>query len=275
MQSKYISKLDINNNQFYFHSLKAIEKKLPFCNLFPYSYKVLVENILRNNSSEKDIIEKINPLHDSLKGNDIFGEIDFYPSRVLMQDFTGVPALADLASMRESAKNFLKVDASIINPLKPVDLVIDHSIMVDKYASSDALNINTRLEFERNNERYKFLKWGQRKLKNFRVIPPGVGICHQVNMEFLAKVVWHNKKNNFIYPDSVVGTDSHTTMINGLSVLGWGVGGIEAEAVMLGEAIAMSPPKVVGVNLCGKLKNNATPTDLVLTITNILRNMAL
>ena len=189
-----------------------------------------------------------------------------------MQDFTGVPALADLASMRESAqKNLEKVDASIINPLKPVDLVIDHSIMVDKYATSDALNINTRLEFERNNERYKFLKWGQRNLKNFRVIPPGVGICHQVNMEFLAKVVWHNKKNNFIYPDSVVGTDSHTTMINGLSVLGWGVGGIEAEAVMLGEAIAMSPPKVVGVNLCGKLKNNATPTDLVLTITNILR----
>ena len=132
-----------------------------------------------------------------------------------MQDFTGVPALADLASMRESAQKSLKVDASIINPLKPVDLVIDHSIMVDKYASSDALNINTRLEFERNNERYKFLKWGQRNLKNFRVIPPGVGICHQVNMEFLAKVVWHNKKNNFIYPDSVVGTDSHTTMING------------------------------------------------------------
>ena len=271
MQSKYISKLDINNNQFYFYSLKAVETKLTFCNFFPYSYKVLVENILRNSSSEKDTIEKINLLHESLKGSDILGEIDFYPSRVLMQDFTGVPALADLASMRESAQKNLKVDASIINPLKPVDLVIDHSIMVDKYASSDALNINTRLEFERNNERYKFLKWGQRNLKNFRVIPPGIGICHQVNMEFLAKVVWHNKKNNFIYPDSVVGTDSHTTMINGLSVLGWGVGGIEAEAVMLGEAIAMSPPKVVGVNLCGKLKNNATPTDLVLTITNILR----
>ena len=270
MQSKYLAKLN-NDEKLNFYSIKFLEEELSFCSKFPYSYKVLVENILRNTLSEKEIIKKINFLNNKLEGKDIFGEIDFYPSRVLMQDFTGVPALADLASMRESAQERSKIDASKINPLKPVDLVVDHSVMVDKYASSEALNINTELEFERNQERYKFLKWGQKNLKNFRVIPPGVGICHQVNMEFLAKVVWHNKENNTVYPDSVVGTDSHTTMINGLSVLGWGVGGIEAEAVMLGEAIAMSPPKVVGVNLHGKLSGNATPTDLVLTITNILR----
>ena len=270
MQSKYLAKLN-NDEKLNFYSIKSLEEELSFCSKFPYSYKVLVENILRNTLSEKEIIKKINFLNNKLEGKDIFGEIDFYPSRVLMQDFTGVPALADLASMRESAQERSKIDASKINPLKPVDLVVDHSVMVDKYASSEALNINTELEFERNQERYKFLKWGQKNLKNFRVIPPGVGICHQVNMEFLAKVVWHNKENNTVYPDSVVGTDSHTTMINGLSVLGWGVGGIEAEAVMLGEAIAMSPPKVVGVNLHGKLSGNATPTDLVLTITNILR----
>ena len=173
--------------------------------------------------------------------------------------------------MRERARE-KNIKASRINPLKPVDLVIDHSVMVDKYASSDALKINTDFEFERNHERYKFLKWGQNNLKNFRVIPPGIGICHQVNMEFLAKVVWYDEKENLLFPDSLVGTDSHTTMINGLSVLGWGVGGIEAEAVMLGEAIAMTIPKVVGVNLKGKLNENSTPTDLVLTITNILRS---
>ncbi len=271
MPSKYLTKLNLEKSELNFYSIKSIEKELSFCSVFPYAYRVLVENILRNNSSEKEVIEKTTLLHDSLKGKNVFGEINFYPSRVLMQDFTGVPALADLASMRESAEETFKIDASKINPLKPVDLVVDHSVMVDKYASTDALQINTNLEFERNQERYKFLKWGQKNLKNFRVIPPGVGICHQVNMEFLAKVVWHDKENNTVYPDSVVGTDSHTTMINGLSVLGWGVGGIEAEAVMLGEAIAMSPPKVVGVYLHGQLINNTTPTDLVLTITNILR----
>ncbi len=270
MQSKYLAKLN-NKEKLNFYSIKYLEEELSFCSKFPYSYKVLAENILRNTLSEKEIIKKINFLQSKLEGKSVFGEIDFFPSRVLMQDFTGVPALADLASMRESAQESSKIDASKINPLKPVDLVVDHSVMVDKYASSEALKINTELEFERNHERYKFLKWGQKNLKNFRVIPPGVGICHQVNMEFLAKVVWHNKEDNTVYPDSVVGTDSHTTMINGLSVLGWGVGGIEAEAVMLGEAIAMSPPKVVGVNLHGKLSSNATPTDLVLTITNILR----
>ncbi|MDC3024366.1 aconitate hydratase AcnA [Alphaproteobacteria bacterium] len=271
MASKYLKKIKIKESDVNFYSIKLIEKNFPYCSAFPYSYKILTENILRNNSSCKNIEEKIILLQESLKGKNPFGEIEFYPSRVLMQDFTGVPALADLASMREKAKENSKIDSSKINPLKPVDLVVDHSVMVDKYASPDALSLNTALEFERNQERYKFLKWGQKNLENFRVIPPGVGICHQVNMEFLAKVVWYDKKNNTIYPDSLVGTDSHTTMINGLSVLGWGVGGIEAEAVMLGESIAMSPPKVLGVNLKGQLKHNTTPTDLVLTITNILR----
>ena len=270
MNSKFIETLNINEAKINIYSLKAFEKIFPFCKIFPFSYRVLLENLLRTSSSEEYIIEKAHLLHKSLKSNEVLGEIDFFPTRVLMQDFTGVPALADLASMRESA-NDKNIKASKINPLKPVDLVIDHSVMVDNYASSDSLKINTKLEFERNLERYKFLKWGQKNLKNFRVIPPGIGICHQVNMEFLAKVVWYDKENNLLYPDSVVGTDSHTTMINGLSVLGWGVGGIEAEAVMLGEAIAMSIPKVVGVNLYGKLKESTTPTDMVLTITNILR----
>ena len=272
MKSKFVDKLNINDTQVNIYSLKAIEKTLPFCKFFPFSYRVLLENILRNSKSDVYIMEKAKLLNKSLKSTESVGEIDFFPTRVLMQDFTGVPALADLASMRESAKEKKNINASKINPLKPVDLVVDHSVMVDKYASSDALRINTELEFERNLERYKFLKWGQKNLKNFRVIPPGIGICHQVNMEFLAKVAWFDKEENLVYPDSVVGTDSHTTMINGLSVLGWGVGGIEAEAVMLGEAIAMSIPKIVGVNLYGKLKENTTPTDLVLTITNILRN---
>ena len=271
MTSKFIDKLNINNHQFNIHSLNSLEKEIPFCKSFPFSYRILLENLLRNSKSEEYLIQKASLLNDSLNCKDKLGEIDFFPSRVLMQDFTGVPALADLASMRERAKE-KGINPSKINPLKPVDLVIDHSIMVDSYASSDAIKINTDLEFKRNLERYKFLKWGQTNLKNFRVIPPGIGICHQVNMEYLAKVVWYNKESNLLFPDSVVGTDSHTTMINGLSVLGWGVGGIEAEAVMLGESVAMSIPKVIGVNLNGELREDATPTDLVLTLTNILRN---
>jgi len=270
MKSKFIEKLNINNHQFKIHSLNSLEKEISFCEAFPYSYRILLENLLRTSKSEEYIIQKASLLNDSLKYKDKLGEIDFFPSRVLMQDFTGVPALADLASMRESARE-KNINPSKINPLKPVDLVIDHSIMVDSYASSNAIKINTDLEFKRNLERYKFLKWGQTNLKNFRVIPPGIGICHQVNMEFLAKVVWYSKEDNMLFPDSVVGTDSHTTMINGLSVLGWGVGGIEAEAVMLGEPIAMSIPKVIGVNLHGELREDSTPTDLVLTLTNILR----
>ena len=271
MTEKFLQKLDINNHQYNIYSLDTFEKNASYSKYFPFSYRVLLENLIRTSISEEYLFEKAKLLHNNLKSKNNVGEIDFFPSRVLMQDFTGVPALADLASMRERARE-KNIKASRINPLKPVDLVIDHSVMVDRYASSDALKINTDFEFERNHERYKFLKWGQNNLKNFRVIPPGIGICHQVNMEFLAKVVWYDKKENLLFPDSLVGTDSHTTMINGLSVLGWGVGGIEAEAVMLGEAIAMTIPKVVGVNLKGKLNENSTPTDLVLTITNILRS---
>ena len=199
-------------------------------------------------------------------------EIAFFPSRVLMQDFTGVPAVVDLAAMR----NFLKeknINPNKINPLSRVDLVIDHSLMVDKFGSNIAYKENVTKEFERNKERYEFLKWGQESFDNFYLVPPGAGICHQVNLENIAKTIWSkiHDGNIYLYPDSVVGTDSHTTMINALSVLGWGVGGIEAEAAMLGQPISMNIPKVVGFKLNGKLKEGITATDLVLTITNLLR----
>ena len=271
MRADFSDILNVKGSSLNYYSLRVLEKEFSDCSFMPYSYRILAENILRSSNKNENIINKISLLYNSLNTNENLGEINFFPTRVLMQDFTGVPALADLASMRENAKSIPNLNASRINPLKPVDLIVDHSVMVDRHASPEALDFNTSLEFERNFERYKFLKWGQKNLKNFRVIPPGVGICHQVNMEFLAKVVWNDKEENLIYPDSVVGTDSHTTMINGLSVLGWGVGGIEAEAVMLGEPISMTIPKVIGVNLFGRLKEGTTPTDLVLTITNILR----
>lgn len=195
-------------------------------------------------------------------------EIPFLPSRVLMQDFTGVPAVVDLAAMREAIKS-VNGDPSVINPQVPVDLVIDHSVQVDSHGSHDSLSINTRLEFERNRERYEFLRWGQNAFKNFRVVPPATGIVHQVNLEYLASVV--TTRDGIIFPDTLVGTDSHTTMINGLGVLGWGVGGIEAEAAMLGQPVSILIPRVVGVQLAGALKNGVTATDLVLTITQILR----
>ena len=193
-----------------------------------------------------------------------------------MQDFTGVPAVVDLAAMRAAMKK-LKSDPKKINPLTPVDLVIDHSVMVDKFGTSNAYKANVDLEYKRNIERYEFLRWGQKSFDNFRVVPPGTGICHQVNLENLAKTVWsetkitNGKKTNIAFPDTVVGTDSHTTMINGLSVLGWGVGGIEAEAAMLGQPISMVVPEVVGFEIVGKPKEGTTATDLVLTITEILR----
>ena len=193
-----------------------------------------------------------------------------------MQDFTGVPAVVDLASMRSAIKNE-KGDPKKVNPLSPVDLVIDHSVMVDKFGTATAHKANVDLEYKRNIERYEFLRWGQKSFNNFRVVPPGTGICHQVNLEYLAKTVWSEKKKiknknvNLAYPDTVVGTDSHTTMINGLSVLGWGVGGIEAEAAMLGQPISMVVPEVIGFEIKGKIKEGITATDLVLTITEQLR----
>ncbi|MEI8197839.1 MAG: aconitate hydratase AcnA, partial [Phycisphaerae bacterium] len=237
-------------------------------NRLPYSIKVLLESILRNVDghvvTEADVRTLAN--YDAKKTGT--AEIPFMPARVVLQDFTGVPAVVDLAAMR-AAMVRMKGDAAKVNPLVPCDLVIDHSIQVDAFASPDSLATNTHLEFERNAERYQFLKWGQQAFRNFRVVPPATGIVHQVNLEYLAKVVW--EKDNVLYPDSLVGTDSHTTMINGLGVVGWGVGGIEAEAVMLGQPIYMLLPEVVGFKLTGKLKEGCTATDAVLMITQMLR----
>jgi aconitate hydratase len=199
-------------------------------------------------------------------------EVPFRPARILMQDFTGVPAVVDLAAMRDGITR-LGGDPKRVNPLVPVDLVIDHSVMVDVSGSRDALAKNVDIEFERNGERYEFLRWGQEAFANFRVVPPGTGICHQVNLEYLSQVVWTatDAGDTYAYPDSCFGTDSHTTMVNGLGVLGWGVGGIEAEAAMLGQPIAMLIPDVIGMRLTGSLREGVTATDLVLTVTQMLR----
>ncbi|GAM99566.1 aconitate hydratase [alpha proteobacterium U9-1i] len=239
----------------------------------PVSLKVLVENLLRTEDGvavkKADILAMTSWLINKGK-NEV--EIAFSPARVLMQDFTGVPAVVDLAAMRDAAAK-LGADPERINPLVPVDLVIDHSVMVDHFATSSAFKQNVEIEYERNFERYIFLRWGQQAFQNFRVVPPGTGICHQVNLEYLGQSVWTRDENGetFAYPDSVVGTDSHTTMINGIGVLGWGVGGIEAEAAMLGQSISMLIPEVIGFKLNGKLPEGATATDLVLTVTQMLR----
>jgi aconitate hydratase len=236
----------------------------------PFSLKILLENLLRN---EDEAFVKRADI-DTLAKWDVTAareqEIAFRTARVLLQDFTGVPAVVDLAAMRDAIAS-LGGDPQRINPLQPVDLVIDHSVQVDEYGSAAAFLINTELEFERNQERYVFLRWGQDALKNFRAVPPGTGICHQVNLEYLGRTVFVNDETGEAYPDSLVGTDSHTTMINGLGVLGWGVGGIEAEAAMLGQPVSMLIPEVVGFKLHGKLPPGATATDLVLTVTEMLR----
>ena len=239
----------------------------------PYSLKVLLENLLRNEDgrsvTKEDIIATAKWTETKGKAST---EIGFRPARVLMQDFTGVPAVVDLAAMRDGM-NSLGGDPRKINPLVPVDLVIDHSVIVDAFGNESAFARNVELEYERNGERYNFLKWGQSAFDNFRVVPPGTGICHQVNLEYLSQVVWTREVGNetIAYPDTLVGTDSHTTMVNGLSVLGWGVGGIEAEAAMLGQAQSMLVPEVIGFRLTGKLKEGVTATDLVLTVTQMLR----
>ena len=238
----------------------------------PFSLKVLLENLLRFEDGDIVKIDDIRAVIDSVKDESKRVEIAFSPSRVLMQDFTGVPAVVDLATMRDAISK-TKGDPKKINPLVPVDLVIDHSVQVDFSGNVNAFSQNVELEMERNRERYEFLKWGQESFNNFRVVPPGTGICHQVNLENLAKVVWTKEVDGktIAYPDTVVGTDSHTTMINGLAVLGWGVGGIEAEAAMLGQPISMLIPEVIGFKLFGSLKEGVTATDLVLTVTNVLR----
>ena len=238
----------------------------------PFSLKVLLENLLRNEDGQTVTKEDIAAFGTWLKNKNEPRDIAYRPARVLMQDFTGVPAVVDLAAMRDAVAK-MGGDAERINPLSPVDLVIDHSVMVDHYGSDHAFKDNVQLEMQRNMERYEFLRWGQKAFNNFRVVPPGTGICHQVNLEYLAKVVWTKQEGNetVAYPDTCVGTDSHTTMVNGLGVLGWGVGGIEAEAAMLGQPVSMLIPEVIGFKLTGKLKEGATATDLVLTVTQMLR----
>ncbi|MDC0498305.1 aconitate hydratase AcnA [Alphaproteobacteria bacterium] len=263
----------IDNKIYYYFDLNVLANTYGFdLSKIPNSIKILLENLIRNEDGEsvsKDMISnlcmKINESKDNF-------EISFSPTRVLMQDFTGVPAVADLAAMRDALKN-KGLDPNKINPLSRVDLVIDHSVMVDYFGNNNAYEDNVKKEFDRNKERYEFLKWGQQTFNNFYLAPPGGGICHQVNLENIATTIWSSKieEDNYLYPDSVVGTDSHTTMVNALSVLGWGVGGIEAEAAMLGQPISMNIPKVVGFKLIGNLQEGITATDLVLTITEILR----
>jgi aconitate hydratase len=265
--------LSVGNKKYDYFSLDAAQKSgLGDLSRLPFSLKVLLENLLRWEDGRTVSVDDVKAMASWLKDRRSAREIAFRPARVLMQDFTGVPAVVDLAAMRDAVVK-LGGDAKQINPLVPVDLVIDHSVMVDSFGAKDSFRKNVEMEFHRNQERYEFLRWGQKAFDNFRVVPPGTGICHQVNLEYLAQTVWLAKENGaeIAYPDTVVGTDSHTTMVNGLAVLGWGVGGIEAEAAMLGQPISMVIPEVVGFKLTGRLKEGATATDLVLTVTQMLR----
>ncbi len=270
-------KLNVGSKTYHYYSLKAAEKAgLDGISRLPFSLKVLLENLLRFEDGRSVTASDIKAMAGWLTKRKSKTEIAFRPARVLMQDFTGVPAVVDLAAMR-NAMVALGGDPTMINPLTPVDLVIDHSVMVDSFGSRTAFKTNVAREYERNGERYAFLRWGQDAFNNFGVVPPGTGICHQVNLEYLAQTVWTTKAKTdkgtieLAYPDTLVGTDSHTTMVNGLSVLGWGVGGIEAEAAMLGQPISMLIPEVIGVKLSGKLREGVTATDLVLTIVEMLR----
>ncbi|MBF9233045.1 aconitate hydratase AcnA [Microvirga alba] len=267
--------LKVGDKTYTYYSLVEAEKNgLTGASKLPFSMKVLLENLLRfedGRTVTKADIEAVAAWVDN-KGKDE-KEIAYRPARVLMQDFTGVPAVVDLAAMRDAMKN-LGGDPEKINPLVPVDLVIDHSVIVDEFGTPKAFGHNVELEYQRNGERYRFLKWGQSAFENFSVVPPGTGICHQVNLEFLSQTIWTRKEKDgteVAYPDTLVGTDSHTTMVNGLAVLGWGVGGIEAEAAMLGQPVSMLIPEVIGMKLTGKLREGVTATDLVLTVTQMLR----
>ncbi len=265
--------LTVGNKQYNYFSLGLAAKKLGNGSQLPKSLKVLLENLLRNIDGKSVVEDDLQAIIDWQKTAHADREIAYRPARVLMQDFTGVPAVVDLAAMREAVKS-LGGNVSQVNPLSPVDLVIDHSVMVDEFGTQKAFGENVEIEMERNHERYLFLRWGQKAFNRFRVVPPGTGICHQVNLEYLGKAVWYEEINGELlaYPDTLVGTDSHTTMINGLGVLGWGVGGIEAEAAMLGQPVSMLIPDVVGFKLTGKLPEGITATDLVLTVTQMLRN---
>jgi len=262
------STLRVGDKEYEIYRIDALDKQGTSTAKLPYSMRILLENLLRREDGKAVSAATIKTLATWSGKNTYEDEIAFMPSRVLMQDFTGVPAVVDLAAMRDAMKR-LGGDPSKINPLSPAELVIDHSVQVDAFGTAQAFLLNADLEFQRNRERYAFLRWGQGAFKNFAIVPPDTGIVHQVNLEYLARVVFVSGKQ--AYPDTLVGTDSHTTMINGLGVLGWGVGGIEAEAAMLGQPVSMLIPEVIGVRLTGKLKEGATATDLVLTITEMLR----
>jgi aconitate hydratase len=261
------STLAVGSKSYRYFDLTRLEAQFKVSRL-PYSYKILLENLLRHEDGANITADTIK----TFAGADLkklpAQDIDFTPARVILQDFTGVPCVVDLAAMRDAIKK-LGGDAAQVNPLCPVELVIDHSVMIDHYGSKEALDLNAKIEFQRNAERYTFLRWGQEALKNFKAVPPDTGIVHQVNIEYLARVVF--EKDGLLYPDTCFGTDSHTTMVNGIGVLGWGVGGIEAEAAMLGQPSSMLMPEVIGVRLTGKLAEGATATDLVLTVTEMLR----
>ncbi|WP_128290665.1 aconitate hydratase AcnA [Afifella aestuarii] len=265
--------LEVDGRTYTYFSLTEAEKNgLDGVSRLPFSLKVLLENLLRFEDGRSVTADDIKAVAEWLKERRSSREIAYRPARVLMQDFTGVPAVVDLAAMRD-ATTHLGGDPNVINPLVPVDLVIDHSVMVDYFGTPESFEKNVEMEYERNGERYQFLRWGQGAFENFRVVPPGTGICHQVNLEYLAQTVWTREEDGetFAFPDTLVGTDSHTTMVNGLSVLGWGVGGIEAEAAMLGQPISMLIPEVIGFGLTGRLPEGTTATDLVLTVTQMLR----
>ncbi|NRH41844.1 aconitate hydratase AcnA [Pseudomonas sp. MS15a(2019)] len=269
---KSLKTLQVGERTYHYYSLPDAAQTLGNLDKLPKSLKVLLENLLRWEDNQTVTGEDLQALADWTKTRSANREIQYRPARVLMQDFTGVPAVVDLAAMREAVAK-AGGDPQRINPLSPVDLVIDHSVMVDRYASENAYHENVEIEMERNGERYAFLRWGQNAFDNFRVVPPGTGICHQVNLEYLGRTVWTKDEDGrtYAFPDTLVGTDSHTTMINGLGVLGWGVGGIEAEAAMLGQPVSMLIPEVVGFKLTGKLREGITATDLVLTVTQMLR----
>ncbi len=264
--------LEIDGKKYEYFSIPEAAKTLGDVSRLPVSLKVLLENVLRFEDGAAYTVADAHSVVDWLKAAHSEAEVPFKPARILMQDFTGVPAVVDLAAMRDGITR-LGGNPDKVNPLVPVDLVIDHSVMVDVFGSGEALQKNIAMEFDRNGERYKFLRWGQEAFENFRVVPPDTGICHQVNLEYLAQAVWTGEAEGatFAYPDTLYGTDSHTTMVNGMGVLGWGVGGIEAEAAMLGQPIAMLIPDVIGFRLTGKLPEGATATDLVLTVTQMLR----
>src|SRR4029453_15626610 len=267
------STLEAGGKSYFYYSLEKASQALGDVTRLTFSMKVLLENLLRFEDGVTVTKDDLQAMVDWLKDRKINREIQYRPARVLMQDFTGVPAVVDLAAMRDAMKS-LGGDPQKINPLVPVHLVIHHSVMVDEFGTPKSFAKNVELEYARNGERYEFLKWGSQAFDNFQVVPPGTGICHQVNLEHIAQTVWTSVDQTgaeVAYPDTLVGTDSHTTMVNGLGVLGWGVGGIEAEAAMLGQPVSMLIPEVVGFRLTGALAEGITATDLVLTVTQMLR----